>query len=191
LDTAEGRVGALRRCVPLVAQIKDPTLRDEYARQLAGWVGWDDVAQVIKRVREEAGRKGGRRNAPVKAPVRATARAEAPVLRPDPADPTLWPQREALKAALQYPALAGPVFDALTVDSFTHPGYAAVRSAVESAGGTSSGVTGAEWIDAVRQQAAAAGGLVSELGVESIRVHDDEKLPRYIGGVMARLQEVW
>ncbi|WP_044506919.1 DNA primase, partial [Mycobacterium simiae] len=54
LDSAEGRVTALRRCVPMVAQIKDPTLRDEYARQLAGWVGWDDVAQVIDRVRGEA-----------------------------------------------------------------------------------------------------------------------------------------
>ncbi len=27
----------------MVARIKDPTLRDEYARQLAGWVGWQDV----------------------------------------------------------------------------------------------------------------------------------------------------
>ena len=192
LDTAEGRVGALRRCVPLVARIKDPTLRDEYARQLAGWVGWDDVAQVIKRVREEATRKGGRRDVAVKPrSVRASADLNAAPARPDPADPTLWPQREALKAALQYPALAGPVFDALTVDSFTHSGYAAVRTAIESAGGTSVGLTGAEWIDAVRQNAAAAAGLVSELGVETIRVHDDEKLPRYIGGVMARLQEVW
>ena len=58
LDNAEGRVAALRRCVPMVARIKDPTLRDEYARQLAGWVGWDDVAQVIGRVREEAQRRG-------------------------------------------------------------------------------------------------------------------------------------
>src|SRR5271169_2601701 len=59
LETEEGRVGALRRCVPMVAQIKDPTLRDEYGRQLAGWVGWDDVAQVIGRVREVAQRGGG------------------------------------------------------------------------------------------------------------------------------------
>jgi DNA primase len=29
------------------------------------------------------------------------------------------------------------------------------------------------------------------LGVEAIRVDDEEKLPRYIGGVLARLQEVW
>ena len=194
LDSAEGRVGALRRCVPMVTRIKDPTLRDEYARQLSGWVGWDDVAQVIGRVREVAQRRGGtvRRESSRRAavPTKPSKQASSPE-RPDPRDPTLWPQREALKAALQYPALAGPVFDALTVESFTHPGYAAVRAAIESAGGTSAGLIGAEWIDAVRQRAEAAGGLVSELGVETTRVDDDEKLPRYIGGVMARLQEVW
>ena len=74
--------------------------------------------------------------------------------RPDPRDPTLWPQRESLKSALQCPALAGPVFDALTVESFTHPGYAAVRIAIEAAGGTSSRASGAQWIEAVREQAA-------------------------------------
>lgn len=193
MDNAEGRVTALRRCVPMVAQIKDPTLRDEYARQLAGWVGWDDVAQVIARVREEAGHKpGGRSDNRRPAPGRPQG-AEPAVRRPDPRDPTLWPQREALKAALQYPALAGPVFDALTPASFTHPGYAAVRAAIESAGGTSSGLTGGGWIEKVSTQtaAAAAGGLVTELGVEAIRVDDEEKLPRYIGGVLARLQEVW
>jgi DNA primase len=93
---------------------------------------------------------------------------------------------------LQYPALAGPVFDTLTVESFTHPGYAAVRAAIDTAGGTSTGVTGAEWIEAVRQQTTSAltASLISELGVEGIQV-DDERLPRYIAGVLARLQEVW
>ena len=200
LDSAEGRVAALRRCVPMVGQIKDPTLRDEYARQLAGWVGWDDVAQVIDRVRSEAKKsKSSVRGGPGShAPRRiaqqpaAAAPAEPAVARPDPRDPTLWPQREALKSALQYPALAGPVFDSLTVESFTHPGYAAVRAAIEAAGGASSGVTGAEWIEAVRRQTTSAltAGLISELGVEAIRV-DDERLPRYIAGVLARLQEVW
>jgi DNA primase len=169
-----------------VARIKDPTLRDEYGRQLAGWVGWNDVAQVVGRVRDQA--KGGGR--PVSQPGRRAAPA---VARPDARDPTLWPQREALKSALQYPALAGPVFDALTIESFTHPGYAAVRTAISSAGGTSAGVSGAEWIEAVRQHTGseAAASLVNELGVEAISVEDDERLPRYISGVLARLQEVW
>ncbi|OBB32463.1 DNA primase [Mycolicibacterium peregrinum] len=191
LDSAEGRVAALRRCVPIAARIKDQTLRDEYARQLAGWVGWDNVAQVIGRVREEAsgGRKDSRRQ-----PARQQARpAAAPVSRPNPTDPTLWPQREALKAALQYPAIAGPVFDSLTVESFTHPGYAAVRSAIETAGGVASGKSGAQWIEAAREQTTspAAASLVNELGVEAINVEDDEHLPRYISSVLARLQEVW
>jgi len=190
LDTAEGRVSALRRCVPMVSKIKDPTLRDEYARQLAGWVGWEDVGQVVRRVRESA--KGGPVTA---APGRRAqpAASTAPVRRPDPADPTLWPQREALKAALQYPALAGPVFDSLTVESFTHPTYAAVRAAITAAGGTSTGLSGAAWMDTVRQQITdpAEAALVTELGVEAIRVEDEDKLPRYIGGVLARLQEVW
>ncbi|CPR10741.1 DNA primase [Mycobacterium bohemicum DSM 44277] len=84
------------------------------------------------------------------------------------------------------------MFDTLTVESFTHPGYAAVRAAIEAAGGTSNGVTGAQWIDAVRGQAASdlTAGLISELGVEVIAV-DEDRLPRYIGGVLARLQEVW
>ena len=194
LDNAEGRVSALRRCVPMVAQIKAPTLRDEYARQLAGWVGWADVAQVIGRVRQEAGHKPAARRSDTRRPTAGRPTIGAPgAHRPDPRDPTLWPQREALKSALQYPALAGPVFDALTVESFTHPGYAAVRAAIELAGGTSAAVTGAQWIEKVREQATAPAteGLINELGVEIIRVDDEDKLPRYIGGVLARLQEVW
>jgi DNA primase len=192
LDSAEGRVSALRQCVPMVARIKDSMLRDEYARRLAGWVGWANEAQVISRVREEA-QKGGKRGVAKPTATRAKAVANPPsvVTRPDPRDPTLWPQREALKSALQYPALAGPVFDSLTVESFTHAGYAAVRAAIGAAGGASAGLTGAQWIEAVRDQTPAAASLVNELGVEAINVDDDDKLRRYIGGVLARLQEVW
>ncbi|GJF09003.1 DNA primase [Mycolicibacterium cyprinidarum] len=195
----QAQVDALRRCVPLVARIRDYALRDEYARRLAGWTGWRDEGQVLTRVREEAGKRGmpdksRRRGVQVDAapPQMPRTEGEPAAVRPDPADPTLWPQREALKSALQYPALAGPVFDSLAAESFTHPGYTAVRVSIEAAGGTSAGVTGAQWIEAVREQAASplAAGLVNELGVEAINV-DDERLPRYVAGVLARLQEVW
>ncbi|MGH3560981.1 MAG: DNA primase, partial [Mycobacterium sp.] len=152
------------------------------------------VAQVIGRVRGEARHPTKPGRGGTRAPHAATTPDDsAPAAaRPDPADPTLWPQREALKSALQYPALAGPVFDTLTVESFTHPGYAAVRAAIDAAGGAGAGVAGAQWIETVRQQttSAAIAGLINELSVETIRV-DDDKLPRYIGGVLARLQEVW
>jgi DNA primase len=164
---------------------------------LAGWTGWADEAQVLNRVREEAAKRGlpdrgRRRNGADPAPSQPRRTPDV-AARPDPADPTLWPQREALKSALQYPALAGPVFDALTVDSFTHPGYRAVRSAIEAAGGVAAGVSGSQWIEVVRERTASpqAANLVNELSVEAIRVEDEDRLPRYIGGVLARLQEVW
>lgn len=186
-ENPQAQVDGLRRAVPLVARIRDVALRDEYARRVADWVGWTNVAQVVTRVRQEAvrGQSGDSR------PSRRSAVQEEKPRLPEPGDPTLWPQREALKAALQYPALAGPVFDTLTVESFTHPGYAAVRVAIKAAGGTAAGITGAEWIEVVRGHADDAAGLVNELSVESIKVDDDDKLPRYIGGVVARLQEVW
>jgi DNA primase len=67
-----------------------------------------------------------------------------------------------------------------------------VRAAIEAAGGTSAGVSGAQWLDMVLQHTTSTltAGLVSELGVEVIRA-EDEQLPRYISGVLARLQEVW
>jgi DNA primase len=192
LETEEGRVEGLRRAIPLIAKIRDGSLRDAYATKLADdWIGWPNIPEVVTRVREEAHRSGVGGRPPRQGRRAQPEKPEA--VMPNPQDPTLSPQREALKVALQHPVLAGPVFDALTVESFTHPGYAAVRAAIAAAGGTASGITGAEWIEAVRgkTRAVAAAGLVNELGVEAIRVDDDDKLPRYIGGVLARLQEVW
>lgn len=190
LDTAEGRVAALRRTVPVVSRIKDHSLRDEYARQLAGWVGWDETAAVVKRVRESAGEPTDRRelrrvrSAPVPAP-------ELGPPRPEPRDPRLWPQREALKAALQYPVLAGPVFDSLPEDVFSHPAYQALHAGIAAAGGTAAGRSGADWVAAVaaRLTQPQVGSLVSELAVEPLRSSAD--VGRYVGAVLARLQEVW
>jgi DNA primase len=203
LDTAEGRVHALRDTVPVVARIKDIALRDEYARQLAGWVGWEDVAQVLGRVREEGARhartngsSGPARGRGERVTSMRRQRPEAasapPTARPLPADPRLWPQREALKAALQYPAIAGTVFDSLPVECFTESAYAAIRTAMSALGGTSTGMGGAEWVDAVHNAVddPVLGPLVTELAVESMPVAENN-ISRYISSVLARLQEVW
>ncbi|MDQ3887058.1 MAG: DNA primase, partial [Actinomycetota bacterium] len=139
LDTAEGRVEALRRTVPLVARIKDVSLRDEYARQLAGWVGWQDVGSVLRRVRETAGTPAVVRER--RRPASGEAAADGPVLPPR-HDPRLDAQRNVLKAALQMPALAGPVYDALAEEAFGHPAYRALHAAVRAAGGTAAGLSG-------------------------------------------------
>ncbi len=200
LDTAEGRVHALRDTVPVVARIKDVALRDEYARQLAGWVGWDDVGQVLRRVREQSASAAVSTGAGAREQARARSARTAGsptagvggAARPSPTDPRLWPQREALKAALQYPAMAGTVFDSLPIECFPEPAYALIRTAMQAAGGTGSGLGGAQWLDAVGREleTPVPMSMLTELAVEPMPV-SEAVIPRYIGSVLARLQEVW
>ncbi len=176
LDTAEGRVGALQRCVPLVAQIRREDLRDEYARRLAGWTSWDDIAMVVRRVRESAGAPAER--------ARTSRTAPAP---PAPDDPRLHRQREALKAALQVPAIAGPGYDELPEQAFTHPVYVQVHRAIQTAGGVCGGREGPAWLDAVVAECAPeVRGVVSELAVEPLELpqkNTDEV--RYVASIVS------
>ena len=57
LDTAEGRVAALRAAAPVVARIRDAALRPEYARLLAGWLGVPEFD--VRAAATAAGRAGG------------------------------------------------------------------------------------------------------------------------------------
>jgi DNA primase len=192
LDNAEGRVEALRRTVPLVARIKDVSLRDEYARQLAGWVGWEDVATVVRRVRETVGAPAEqRRGRPLRVDPGQAALAvdvDGPA-RPNPRDPQLHVQREAIKLALQEPSHAGPVYDSLPLEVFTHPAYAALHQAILDVGGSASGLAGAELLDIVSKACTAqtVRSLVTELAVEPIPARQNE-ISRYSSGVLAALQ---
>lgn len=192
LDTVEGRLQALRRTVPVVADIRDRTLQTEYARQLAGWVGWADIDQVIAQVREAAAKpkkEVQQRRATRVEDVPAQAQTQATFEIPDPEDHYLWPQRESLKIALQYPQLAGAYFDGLAADCFSHPAYQRVRQAIGSAGGCASTTAGVQWIASVAGEMEELLGrsLVSQLAVEEIPV-DAEQLESYIDAVLSRLQ---
>ncbi|MFJ6674310.1 DNA primase [Actinosynnema sp. NPDC091369] len=192
LDSVDGRVEALKVMVPFVAQIKDRAKRDGYATRLAWWVGWDDEAAVVRRVRETAtGRAPAapRRAAPVD-PNQGALDVDGPP-RPDPRDPALWAQREALKAAVQLPEMAGPYYDSLPDEAFTHPAYLALHQAIREAGGVSSGLAGPAFLDAVsqacRQQAVRS--VLTELAVEPLRVKSEDEY-RYVQGVLAGLQKI-
>ena len=170
LETPEGRVAALERTMPLVASIKDTSLRDEYARRLAGWVGAPDELGVLDRVRRIAGTSSGGHSRTAAAP------------RPDPRDPTLQVEREALKVAVQRPALLGPAFDQLDPLAFTHLAYGEVRDAVAKAGGTGSTAGGDAWVNAVLDAAIddRVRALITELVVEPIlaAAEPDERYAR-------------
>jgi DNA primase len=159
-------------------------LRDEYARQLAGWVGWEDVATVRRRVRETAGETTAKRNGRS----RKTSPSQNGTEPPARDDVRLQAQREVLKAVLQEPALTGPVYDALPAEAFTHPSYAKVHTAVLAAGGTAAGMSGPEWVEAVAEHCSER-SLITELAVETLRANGSiEDDARYIGSLLARLQ---
>ena len=182
LDTPEGRVAALRRAVPLIAAIKDASLRDEYARQLAGWTGWADTASVVRRVRhagEASARRGRRSDASGEAFTAGASSSRPEVAR--------RLQREALKAALQEPTMAGSAFDELPGEAFTNEAYAQAHTAVLAAGGTAAGLVGSAWVDAVTA-ACPHRSLVSELAVEALPVDQPIDTERYITSVLASLR---
>jgi DNA primase len=184
LTIPEGRVEALASTAPVVAQLKDTSLRDEYARRLAGWLGME-VEPVLDRVRHGSG-GGAERSREREAP----RRREAPVL-PDPTDPRLVVEREAAKLVVQRPALAGPVFDGLGEECFTSPAYAAVAAAVAKAGGAARSGGGSEWVAKLAETAETDSirDLVTELAVEQLQ-SVDEADPRYAEALLVRLEEM-
>ena len=202
LDTAEGRVQALQRTVPVVASIPDKVLQQEYARRLAGWVGWPNPDEVLEQVRAEAKKpkkdKRRPRAAAAAGPSSGASGSRASgsvsgsqseiLIPPNPHDPILWPQREALKIALQHPAAAGHYFDGINPDAFTHDAYRQVREAITLAGGASTAKDPSNFLAAVAGEMRDYAGrnFVSELAVEPIHADD---LDAYADSVLSRLQE--
>jgi DNA primase len=178
LDTAEGRVQAMQTAAPLVAKIKDRALRPEYARRLAGWLGME-VEPVATRVAELAG--------DTKAP--AQRRTAAPAQAADAAAVAV--EREAVKLAVQLPVLAGPVYDSLDDDVFTHEGLRAVHQVVRAAGGAATAGGGEPWVTRLLELSPEdrVRSFVTMLAVEALR-SDAPPDERYAGAVLGRLQEL-
>jgi DNA primase len=188
LDAAEGRAAALDACAPIVAQIKDASIRHEYAVQLAGMLGILDERFVVRRVQQVA-QWAAERRANVRGPQQrpaaqrpglpqpgGAAPQEAaparPAFRLDARNPQQFVERELLKLAVQFPALVAPLLDAFGSEEFPTPPYAAVREAIASGGGVTAGAEAADiWVDVLREVAPddAVRGLITELAVEPVR----------------------
>jgi DNA primase len=187
LETPEGRISALQAAAPVVAVIRDQSLRPEYARTLAGWLGME-VEPVARAVAQVSGSSG---RAPAAAPARPAPDPSRPAA-PDPGDPAFRVERDSLKVVLQAPSLAAVTFDDLDRSVFTAPAYAAVRDAVLAAGGAgAAGSGGAVWVEKVDGAAGddAVRRLVRELAVEPL-AQDESGMTRYATEVLARLEEL-
>jgi DNA primase len=224
LDTNEGRLAALDAAARIIGRIKDRGLRDRYAVSLDRWLGMLDEEFVLARVRQHAPRPPGRTGAPHRpgqAPGEAagpgqhggnggwpagaqpgqprwggTARSQGAAAEPryDLGDPVIQVEREALKLAIQRPALCGPAFDAIDPAAFTAEPHAAVRDLIGSCGGTGGAGRPQEWAARLRETAPedATRAFVTQLAVEPLRVPraDGEPDARYADAVLARLEEL-
>jgi DNA primase len=175
LDTAEGQAFALEAAAPMVAQIKREHLRPRYVQKLAGHLGIE--VDEVRRAVNDALRAGGSRPAP---PPRPAAPADSPQYRVE---------REALKLAIQHPAVAGPLFDVVDATPYGYPVHVAVREAITAAGGAAAASGGVTWLEKVRASCTDLAGqaLVAELAVEPL-MYDGDPDPRYVSITLARLQ---
>jgi DNA primase len=114
--------------------------------------------------------------------------------RYDPADPLMQVEREALKLAVQRPALCGPVFDAIEATAFTAAPHTAVYELIAASGGARGAGSGREWAARLRDAAPndRVRAFVTQLAVEPLRVPraDGEPDARYADAVLARVEEL-
>ncbi|HEX6454578.1 MAG TPA: DNA primase [Trebonia sp.] len=196
LDSTDGQLAALDEAAPIVARIKDKGKRERYAVNLDRWLGLMDERFVLGRVRQHARDSGKGRGGTIRSGDRASpggpvAEPQAAAYRYDRSDPVLRVEREALKLAVQWPALCGPEFDALGDDAFVVPVHGSVFGLIAGRGGVVSAGRAREWAAALLEAAPddRARTFVNELAVEALQVpvEPDEK---YASVILARVGEL-
>jgi len=172
INTAEGRVSALNEVTPLIGKIRDASLRPEYSRLVAGWLGMETEV-VAAAVKKSAGRPSAHASTQT-----APAQAESVNLR----DPVLMLEREVLKVKLQMPEIA-LAWNELEKNAFSYWAYHQLRVQIDALPEMD--------IQTLleRTESEDVRRLITELTVEPIRT-DGEVSERYAMSVMARLREV-
>lgn len=176
LNNPEGRVGALAVAAPLIGKIRDASLRPEYARSLAGWLGMEVevVTAAVKRAASTARNVSKSESEPLE-----TEKSQSN-WRPDPREPRLMLEREVLKVRLQFPGLSRG-WKEIEAEAFTHPAYIKLRAFID---------TQADFATVAIERAESEDlrSFITELTVEPIRA-DGEISDRYVTSITARLRE--
>lgn len=172
LTIADGRVSALNVAAPLIGKIRDTSLRPEYARSLAGWLGME-VETVLSAVK-----KSGTGASTYKPSDEIPAQNN---WRPDPNEPRLMLEREVLKVRLQMPALMRS-WRELEANAFSHPAYIKLREFVDTQ-------PDFETIEISNVSSEELKSFITELTVEPIRT-SGEISDKYVTSITARLNEV-
>jgi len=170
INAAEGRVSALNQVAPLIGKIRDASLRPEYARLVAGWLGLE-VDIVTSAIKKSATRSVPSQN------LEPAVQSEVNLR-----DPILMMEREVLKIKLQHPELAKD-WALLEKNGFTYWAYHQLRTQIDQM----PELNIQKLLESSESEDIRA--LITELTVEPIRT-DREISERYISAIFARLREV-
>jgi DNA primase len=139
-------------------------------------------------------RAGGNRRAAAQQESGAPGHGRAEPAGYDMTDPLVNLERQALKLAIQRPALLGPAFDGMGADAFTAPAHRSVRELIAGCGGVATAGAVRDWVD--RLLAAApndrARMFLTRLAVEPIEAPgaDAEPDAKYADNVLCRIEEL-
>ncbi|MSZ44558.1 MAG: DNA primase, partial [Actinobacteria bacterium] len=170
INAAEGRVSALNQVAPLIGKIRDASLRPEYARLVAGWLGLE-VDIVTSAIKKSATRSVPSQN------LEPAIQSEVNLR-----DPILMMEREVLKIKLQFPEMAKD-WSLLEKNAFTYWAYHQLRTQIDQM----PELNIQKLLESSESEDIRA--LITELTVEPIRT-DREISERYIAAIFARLREV-
>ena len=176
INSAEGRVGALNQVAPVVAKIRDASLRPEYVKLVSGWLGLDTdtVGAAVKKSAANQKRSGSQDVQELQ--------EVAPAPEVNLKDPKLVLEREVLKIKLQHSDIPNAWAD-LEPNAFSYWAYHQLRTEIDALPEfdlkTLIANSPSEEIKS----------LITELVVEPIRT-DREITDHYITSVFARLREV-
>ncbi len=197
LDTAEGRIAALKAVAPIVSTIRDRSLRPEYVRTVAGWLGLDiqqvhdEVARAGRAHRHAgvtrevppqsaAGPSGGGETDPTDSAADALLEPTDGELadafpQPNLRDPAVFAERQLLQCVIQFPHLvAADALEALDAATLVAPAHRAVLTGVQQVARDARAKSAQGWIDEItRHTPVGAAALVHELAVAPLPTRMD------------------
>ena len=170
LNTAEGRVLALKASSPVVANIKDKALRPEYTRLLAGWLGLE-MNTVVQAVSDGNNLKSVSSKSINPSQSSAANSIEHSI------------EKESLKILFQFPTIAQDWYKQINLESYTNSKY---RELFELVKENNFGENLANKIHDDTEDSDLK-ALVAELSVEEFKASIDKK---YVDSIFARLIEL-
>ncbi|MHC2185104.1 DNA primase [Rathayibacter agropyri] len=183
LTSVGGRVAALRRAAPYVANIRDWAERDGYARELASMIGGIDIEEANRAIRNAG------RDRPRAQPEEQRSEQVASARLADlPVDVVTRIEREALMAMLQLPQAMGQELLARAAHAaVTNETLRVVRDAVVA---NLERADDRDWVEHVADDVPGPfASLVRQLAVAPIPAADEAGLERYARDVAISLIE--